>query len=66
MPSEDTILTTVDNPTLLKPPGPIQFLIELTVEPGKGNTIWNPPWVDCVHLAWEQPPLREASGGGDR
>jgi hypothetical protein len=67
VPSEDTILATVDSPTLLKPPGPIQFLVELTVESGdvsKGR--WNPPWVDCVRLAWVQPPLREGPGGGDR
>ncbi len=58
VPTEETILTTVDSPTLLKPPGPIQFLVELTVEPEPGH-IWNPPWVDCVHLAWQQPPLHE-------
>jgi hypothetical protein len=42
----------VDDPMLLRPPGPIQFLIELEIAPG-GE--WDPPWVDSVRLAWERP-----------
>jgi hypothetical protein len=56
-------LASVDSPLLLDPPGPLQFLIELEIEPGG---IWDPPWVDYVHLAWEQPALRPGSTGSER
>lgn len=45
-------LVPVDDPVLISPPGHIQFLIELRVSPGD---LWDPPWVDFVHLAWERP-----------
>jgi hypothetical protein len=66
VPREASDLVLADSPTLLNPAGPIQFLVELDVEPGG---IWNPPWVDYVHLAWEQPPPRggrDGSSSGDR
>ena len=50
-------LVVVDDPLLLQPPGPIQFLIELEVGAGTGG-MWDPPWVDFVHLAWERPDPR--------
>ena len=56
-------LATVDDPLLLVPPGPIQFLIELEVSPGG---LWDPPWVDFVHLAWERPAESPRSTTEDR
>lgn len=62
-PDSASPLETVDSPDLLDPPGPVQFLVELDVEPGG---VWNPPWVDYVRLAWEETPPREGPAGGDR
>jgi hypothetical protein len=62
-PDSASALQIVDSPVLLEPPGPVQFLVELEVETGG---VWNPPWVDYVHLAWEETPPREGSAGGDR
>jgi len=56
-------LSLVDDPVLIASPGPIQFLVELDVEPGGA---WNPPWVDFVHLAWERPPQTPRSPFGGR
>lgn len=44
-------LGPVDDPGLLEPPGPVQILIELWVAPGP---VFEPPFVDFVHLTWEQ------------
>jgi hypothetical protein len=59
-------LEPVDSPVLLEPPGPVRILVELEVVPGDKCGVWNPPWVDYVHLAWEETPPREGSAGGDR
>jgi len=56
-------LAPVDSPLLLDPPGPLQFLVELELE--SGGT-WDPPWIDSVHLSWEQPPESSPSVGGAR
>lgn len=56
-------LAPVDDPLLIVPPGPIQFLIELEVVPGG---MWDPPWVDFVHLAWERPAESPRSPYGGR
>ncbi len=45
-------LHAVDHPRLLAAPGPLQFLVELTVEPAPGR--WRPPFVDFVDLAWRE------------
>jgi len=66
-PTGATHLHPVDSPALLDPPGPVQFLIELEVEPaGEKTSAWNPPWVDFVHLSWEQPQAESGPGGDDR
>jgi hypothetical protein len=44
-------LHPVDSPQLLARAGPIQFLVELVVEPGGA---WRPPFVDSVRLAWQE------------
>jgi hypothetical protein len=44
-------LVLVDHPRLFEHAGPLQFLIELTLEPGER---WNPPFVDYVNLTWEE------------
>ncbi len=41
----------VDSPELLARPEPIQFLVEIVVEPGG---VWRPPFVDSVRLAWQE------------
>lgn len=56
-------LASVDDPLLLDPPGPIQFLVELQVAPGG---VWDPPWVDFVHLAWERPLESAPAPSGGR
>jgi len=63
LPPEAANLASADSPTLLDPPGPIQFLVELEV--GTGG-IWDPPWLDYVHLAWEQSSVGTGPGGDDR
>jgi hypothetical protein len=66
-PTGATDLHPVDSPALLDPPGPVQFLVELEVEPaGERARAWNPPWVDYVHLSWEQPQAEAGRGGDDR
>lgn len=57
-PIESTDLRAVESPALLDPPGPVQFLVELEVHDGG---VWNPPWIDYVHLSWEQPQADGAS-----
>ena len=66
-PTGATEFRPVDSPALLEPPGPVQFLVELEVEPeSELSRAWNPPWVDYVHLSWEQPPAEAGPGGDDR
>lgn len=48
----DERLVPVDSPRLFEQPGSLQLLITLEVEPGP---VWDPPFVDCVRLTWEQP-----------
>jgi hypothetical protein len=57
----------VESPALLDPPGPVKFLVELEVEPaGPRTRAWSPPWVDYVHLSWEQPQAEAGQDRGDR
>ncbi len=66
-PAGPTELHPVEGPALLDPPGPVQFLVELEVEPAGDKTrAWNPPWVDYVHLSWDQPQAEAGQGGDDR
>jgi hypothetical protein len=45
----------------------VQFLVELEVEPDSQEArAWNPPWIDYVHLSWEQPQAGTGQGGDDR
>jgi hypothetical protein len=41
----------VRHPALLGAPGPVRILIELEVEVGE---VWDPPFVDFVHLTWDE------------
>jgi hypothetical protein len=61
-PTGTTELHPVESPALLDPPGRVQFLVELEVKHGG---VWNPPWIDYVHLFWEQPES-PSPGGEDR
>jgi hypothetical protein len=51
MPNTIAELGPVDDPIALEPAGPIQVLIELWVAPGAS---FEPPYVDFVHLQWDQ------------
>jgi hypothetical protein len=63
VPKDPSDLALADTPAQLLPAGPIRFLIVLDVDPGG---VWSPPWVDSVHLSWEQPPPRENATPADR
>ena len=65
-PTEATELHPVESPALLEPAGPVQFLVELEVASANDAGVWNPPWIDYVHLSWEQPQAEATPGGDDR